>query len=318
MLKDTPSYELSDFPEQIQQYQEYRGTTYGLALSTEPFVLWYRTDMYKAASITHPPTTWQQYQQDSVKLAGHGNYGSAFDYGAQQSAKYWAAMLYENGGRLLNPATNEPLLTSPVAEKTMQTYIQLAKQTPLLAVDGDAGAGAGQVTAYEQLNVGQMIENSGWYSDLANPSMSKTVGKFAAAPMPQDKIGPYPESNLLYGWLISIPSASKKKAAAWEFLMYILSKQNVNAFIKAGAPPPGRISTATNPTYLKELPYLGTMEKEASNAQALPPIPDIANVITDISQQISAMESGQVSVSTGLQRAQSAVTQTLKLDGELH
>lgn len=316
LLKTDSSYDLNDFSAQIQEYQKYKGKTYGLALSTEPFVLWYRTDMFRATGL-QPPTTWEEYAKDSVKLHKNGSWGSAFDYGASQSAKYFAAMLYKSGGRLLDPATNKPLLTSDVVEKTMQSYIDLAKQTPGVAINGDAGAGAGQVTGFEQLNIAQMVQNSGWYSDLSDKTKSKAVGRFAAAPMPQSKVGQFPLANLLYGWQLSIPTDSAKKAAAWKFMNYVLSKQNVGAFIDAGAPPPGRTSTANNAEFLTKLPYLKVMLKEASNAQALPGIPDIAEVITEISQQISAMQSGQVSVKDGLQKAQDAVTATLKRDGIL-
>lgn len=313
-LKKTPSYGLSDFSQQIQTYQKYKNTTYGLALSTEPFVLWYRTDMYQAAGL-QPPTDWAGYMSNAEKLQGNGNWGSAFDYGATGSAKYFAAMLYENGGRLLDPKTNKPLLDQPVVKKTLQEYIDLAKQTPPAAIDGDSGAGAGQVTAFEQLNVGQMVQNSGWYSDLVNPKMSKNPTKVAAAPMPQDKVGPFAPSNLLYGWQLSIPSSSQNKDNAWKFMTYVLAKKNVGAFIDAGAPPPGRTSTASNPTYLKQLPYLKTMVQEAGNAIALPSIPNMSEILTLISQQISAIQAGQTSVDGGLQQAQTAVTTSLKNAG---
>lgn len=315
-LKNDKNYDTSDFSSQILEYQKYKGKTYGLALSTEPFVNWYRTDLFKTAGI-QPPTTWKQYADASAALTAKGYYGSAFDYGPSQSAKYWASMLYENGGRLLNPETNAPELDTPVAKQTMQMYIDLAKQTPALAINGDAGAGAQQVPAFEQLQVGQMVQNSGWYTDLADPSKSKVVGKFAAAPLPSDKVGQYEPANLLYGWQLAIPSDSKKQAAAWSFMTYVLSKANVGQFIDAGAPPPGRTSTANNPEYAAKLPYLKVMIDEAANAVALPGIPDIAKVITLISQQISAMASDQVSVDQGLKNAQAAVTTALKQDGVL-
>lgn len=312
-LKDDTEYDLSDFSAQIQEYQKYQGKTYGLALSTEPFVLWYRTDLFKKAQLA-PPKTWKEYATRAASLQSSKVWGSAFDYGASQSAKYWAAMLYESGGRILDPKTMQPQLTSDVAERAMQMYINLAKETPPLAINGDTGAGAGQVVAFEQLDVAQMVQNSGWYSDLNDPSKSKAVGKFAAAPMPQSSDGPYPTRNLLYGWQLAIPTDSQKKDAAWQFMTYVLAKSNVGAFIDAGAPPPGRTSTASNPKYLEKLPYLKVMLSEASNAEALPGVPDIAEIIAEISKQISAMVSGQVSVSEGLQRAQSAVTVVLKRD----
>ena len=38
------SYGYSDFPTPVQDYAKFQGKTYAVPLSTEPYVLWYRTD----------------------------------------------------------------------------------------------------------------------------------------------------------------------------------------------------------------------------------------------------------------------------------
>ena len=80
LLKANPAYGMSDVPQAIQAYQQYNGTTYGLDLSTEPFVLYYRTDLFKQAGITQPPTTWAQYLQDANKLTTKTVYGAGSNY----------------------------------------------------------------------------------------------------------------------------------------------------------------------------------------------------------------------------------------------
>jgi multiple sugar transport system substrate-binding protein len=43
------AYGYSDFPAPVQDYAKYRGTTYAIPLSTEPYVLWYRTDLFTSS-----------------------------------------------------------------------------------------------------------------------------------------------------------------------------------------------------------------------------------------------------------------------------
>jgi multiple sugar transport system substrate-binding protein len=68
------AYDINDIPAQVREYASYKGTQYGLPLSTEPYVLWYRTDKLKEAGLT-PPTTWDEYFGAAEKLTAGGQYG---------------------------------------------------------------------------------------------------------------------------------------------------------------------------------------------------------------------------------------------------
>jgi ABC-type glycerol-3-phosphate transport system substrate-binding protein len=309
MIKANPSYGISDFPSAIRTYQEYDGTTYGLDLSTEPGLEFYRTDLFKKAGIAGPPKTWSQYMADAKALTTAGIYGSGFGYSPGAAAYWFSYMLYESGGRLLAPNTNKSLLTTPVVEQAMTQYVALAKDTPADAIPDTSGSA--QITAFEEGSEAQVIDGSGWYSDISNPTMSKVTRKFAVAALPTAKLGTYPVDDILSGWLIGIPTYAANKAAAEQFLMFALGKGEVQAFLSAGAPPPGRTSTLTNAKYIKEnksLPALLAAEKAAIPGLQLP---QSGQIMTDISVQISAMVAGQTSVSAGLAKANSQVTQLL-------
>ena len=226
-------------------------------------------------------------------------------------------MLYLSGGRVLAPNTNKPLLTTPVAEKVASEYIELVKDTPVAAVNN--ANGTAQVTAFEEGTEAQMINNTGWWSDIANPTLakSKVSADFETAAPPTQKLGPYPVANVLKGWLIGIPAYAANKSAAEKFLLFALGKGEAQPFLAAGAPPPGRISTLTSPKYIKENSMLPVILATEKNAIAFPAIPQWSEVATILSQELNAMADGQTSVSAGLSTANSKITQVLSAAGVL-
>ena len=58
-LYQSTAYDINDFVKPLQDYGKYNGATYGLDLSTEPFLLWYRTDIYNKLGLKIP-TTWDE------------------------------------------------------------------------------------------------------------------------------------------------------------------------------------------------------------------------------------------------------------------
>lgn len=310
-LNADQAYNYADFPEGLKAYAKQDGVSYSVPLSTEPYLQWYRTDLYEELGLT-PAATWDDAVANAEKLksAGHIGYGGIYD--AAASAYFYLSLLQSSGGRLLDPETNKPLLDSEVARTVMQRYLDLANYGP---------SGVNSATVYDavnsfsQLDVGQMILASGWWSTVNDTSSSKSAGKVATAKTPLSSEGPYDAVSSLFGWVAGVSSASPHKQAAWDFLAWALSAENAAAFIDAGAPPPARISTTSNPEFLEKLPYLAAAGEAAETGLPLPRIPELSQIIAVVSQQISAMATGQTSLDDGLANAQDAVLNILVQSG---
>lgn len=159
-----------------------------------------------------------------------------------------------------------------------------------------------------------MILASGWWGTFANPKNSEWSGKFATAETPLDKVGSYQPVSSLYGWLAAISATSKHQKAAWDFLSWALGKSNAKTFVATGAPP-GRISTTSNPEFVKELPLLPSVADAAKDGVPMPRIPEMAQIVTVLSQDISSMSSGQLSVDDGMKKAQQDLLNILVQSG---
>jgi len=312
-LKNTPAYDVKDFPQKVLDYTKYNGVPYGLNLSTEPYILWYRTDLFSKLNL-QPPTTWEDYLANAKALQAAGYSGSDSAYGPAASASKWAEAVYLHGGRILDPTTNKPLLTTPTVVDATKYYLSLLPYTPKSAVNG---GGNEMNTAFIQTDAGQEVNATGYYSIMANPASSKVVGKFAAALPPQDNSGPYPPATLLFGWLIGIPKTSQHKQAAEQFLTYVLGKGQVQAFVNAGAPPPARKSTVSNAAIQQQLPYLPVLLQAADIGEHVPYIPEMSQILTIISKHINAMASGQEQVEPGLSAANQEITDLLTQSGRI-
>lgn len=310
-IKGDKQYDYSDFPQGLKDYAKYDGISYSVPLSTEPYLQWYRTDLYSKLNLT-PAKTWDDALSNAKALKDAGDIGYGGIYDAAASAYFYLSLLQSSGGRLLDPKTNRPLLDADVAKTVMKRYLELAKYGPS-GVDSATVYDA--VNSFSQLNVGQMILASGWWSTVNDTSSSKSAGLVATANTPLSDEGSYKPVSSLFGWVAGISSASTHQKAAWDFLSWALSAKNAGAFIDAGAPPPARISTTSNPEFLKKLPYLAAVGDAATTGLPLPRVPELSQIIAVISQNISSMVTGQTTLDDGMKAAQDAVMNILVQSG---
>ncbi|MEN2741650.1 sugar ABC transporter substrate-binding protein [Microbacterium sp. X-17] len=313
-LTSDKTYDFSDFQKPLQEYTQIDGTSYGIPLSTEPYVNFYRTDLFDQAGLK-APTTWSEVDAAAKAISAAGGYGFDGPYGPTlDSGPEYFERLLENGGRLLDPKSGEPLLDSKLAIDVMKDTIDLAKYSPPSTLAGTAGDSA---TAFTQQNVGQNIQPSGWYGTLDDPKSSKAVGKIGVAPVPSATVGPYQPANILKGWVIGINANTQHAAAAWNFLSFALGKDNVQKFIDAGAPVPGRTSTLQSTKYNGELPYLKYLLPSIQSGTTLPVIPELTQITVDVCQAMSKMANQGADVSSTMKSLNEQVKQLLVQDGRI-
>ena len=269
-------YDINDFTKGQQDYGKYNGTTYGLTLSTEPMIQWYRTDIYKDLGLK-PATTWDEFKSnsDAVKKAGKGD-GNILGYGPGVSW-WWMTLVWSFGGKLYDDSLN-PTVNTPEALKATEYLKSLLDTAPkgAISTNGD------DVTAkFVSSDIGAMIQYSGYYGFMLDPKTNKNLGKIETAKMPSGGT----DITHLAGWNIGIPADSKNKDKAWQFLEFVLGKSNAKAFLKSGAAAIGRLSIVNDPELLKEQPYLANLNvPESSRIERYPQLkvwPEMDKTIVD-------------------------------------
>lgn len=282
----SPAYDINDFAAQVQEYAQINGKTFSLPLSSEPYILWYRTDKFSAAGLK-PPTTWDEYFSNAQKLTADGHYGNDQGYSPEFGAYYWLEDVYLYGGQLFDPATCTPALDSPQAQAATKMYASLVPLTPASAING---GGNEMTTAFIQGDASQEINATGYYSIMNDPKQSKVVGNFAAAMPP---LATADAKTLLFGWLIGMSANSQNQDAAWQFLEYALGKANKAHLISLGAPPPARLSLLDDPAASSQLPYLPILIEGSKNGVHLPYIPQMPQIISELSAELNKLGTNQ-------------------------
>ena len=116
----------------------------------------------------------------------------------------------------------------------------------------------------------------------------------------------------LAGWNIGIPSDSQQKDLAWQFLEFVLGKENAKTYLLSGASAVGRISITEDPELLAEQPYLRYLNiPKSSRIERYPQIrvwPEFEKAVTDVLARILA---GTMEVREGLETLQANVTPIL-------
>jgi len=249
-------YDINDFGKGQQDYGKCAsGETFGLTLSTEPMIQWYRTDIYEKLGLK-PATTWDEWYSNAKKVSDSGAGGQLIGFGPNVSW-WWMTMVWSFGGKLYDENLN-PTVNSPEAIAAVDYMKKLLSVSPKGAIT----ANGDEVTSkFLGENIGAMLNYSGYYGMALDPSINKNAGKFATAPMPKGAS----DITHLAGWNIGIPADAKNPNAAWAFLEFVLGKTNAKAYLESGAAAIGRKSIISDSSLLEKNPYLPQLEIPASS-----------------------------------------------------
>jgi len=273
-VKSSSTFGYDDFVPALQQYGVYNDKLIGLNLSTEPFLLWYRKDIYADLGLT-VPKTWDEYYANAKKIQDSGKAdGQVMAFANPVNSWWWLQFLWSFGGDLTD-ANGAPNVTSPEAVAATEYYKKLLEVSPKSAISSN---GDDATSLFITQDVGQMITYSGYWPTIMDPKQSKHVDDIGYAAIPSGKT----DIVQLTGWNIGIPSDSKKQDAAWKLLDWLVGKQGSASLLKAGGAAIGRNSMAADTALVKDNPYLPLLPAAATNGRRLPALvewPEISNQI---------------------------------------
>jgi multiple sugar transport system substrate-binding protein len=286
------AYDIADFSEGSQEYGKYDGRTLGLVLSTEPMILWYRTDIFDELGLS-VPATWDDYLANAraIEEAGRGD-GNILGWGP--NASWWfMTFIWSFGGQLYDADLN-PTVNTPEAVAGVTLFKDLLAYGP---EGGISASGDDTTNKFLSQDIGQMIQYSGYWGVALDPANSAFVGKIGTAKMPMGTT----DITHLAGWNIGIPSDAPNPDAAWQFLEFVLGKDNAADYLKAGAAAIGRKSVLGNADLLAIHPYLPLLDIPAtSRIERYPQLrvwPELEKAILDA---LPPILNGEVEVQAGL------------------
>ena len=236
----------------------YENSMYGLPFDGESTGLFYRTDLFKAAGIDKPPTTWEEFQADAQRLTNPARKQYGYIVFAPESAYYWYPWLWQQGGQLLSKDGKQVLFTSPQAKKAAEYYVGLTKYSPRdflnsNSYDGRVAFANGKVAMYMA---------GAWFAGVLDGEYPKLKGKWAAAPLPQ---GPAGCATTIAGDSLVVLRGSKNADAAWKWIEFLSQPDNVAEWTfrsKGSTMLPPRKSLLDSPELAQKKPILTGFAKQ--------------------------------------------------------
>jgi multiple sugar transport system substrate-binding protein len=303
------SIDPGDFVPAFKSSTVYQGKMFGLPFDGESTGLFYRTDLFAAAGITAPPTTWAQFQADAAKLTQPDKKQYGYILFAPESAYYWYPWLWQNGGALLNAEGTAAAFNSDKAKAAASFYVDLAKYSPKdflnsNSYDGRVAFATGKVAMYMA---------GAWFAGVLDGEFPKIKGKWAAAPLPQGAAGC---ATTVAGDSLVLFSGGKNQDAAWKWLEFLSQPDNVAEWTyksKGSTLLPPRTSLLQSPDLAAQKPVLkgfaDQMKCGVSNVIANPKWPKVEE---KLNEDLGKAMYGDESVSDALDHAAQQADRILK------
>ena len=328
-----PGYDYGDVFPVVLSALSANGKLYALPFYAESSFTFYRKDLFAAANMTMPPNpTWQQIDGYAAKLTDKSKqqYGICLrgKPGWGENTAFFGTMMNTFGGSWFNMGWQAQLETKPWHD-ALTFYVHLLRDY------GPPGASSNGFNENQALfasgHCAIWIDATSGAGLIYDKDSSQVYDKtaFTAAPVDVTPKG----SHWFWSWALAIPSTSKQQATAKDFMSWATSKDYIDLVGQENGwttlPPGTRLSTYSNPDYLKAAPFAGAAKTAILTADIDHPtlnpvpytgiqyvsIPEFQGMGTTVGQLIAAALTGQTTVDTALKQAQASVSSTMQQAG---
>ncbi|WP_369018253.1 sugar ABC transporter substrate-binding protein [Thermatribacter velox] len=334
----TPQTELEDFlPKALEITCKWGGKLYGLPQTVHPHLLWYRKDLFenpeykaefkeKYGYELMPPQTMQQWRDVAEFFNGRDTNGDGnpdlYGWAAQAAKGYgnvhtWLTFVYCFGGDVFDWETMEPTLTTPEVIEATKFWADMLQFCPP-GIHEYTFAEVAKDAAVGRIATALHWSWSSWEVDDPNTSTTLGLWEFAQVPK-QVESAPH-----LAAWSIVVSAYSKHPEEAFKFIEWLENKDNDVRQTLMGGGDPVRISSYSDPRILEakvegtDIPRfrrLPEVLKAMETTRPRPLIPQEEQWEIVVSQYLSAIQLGQMSVEEALEVANAQVRMMMERSG---
>jgi multiple sugar transport system substrate-binding protein len=193
--------------------------------------LFYRTDLFEAAGIEAPPATWEEFVETATKVnAPPDVYGFITVGKGDPVLREYSDRLWENGGDFLEDGLNPsaPAWNQPAGVEAL-TWMRDLIWEYKIAPEGTPSYGWEENS--QLFAAGQGAMSKQWSpGGLEDPQQSAIIGKYAVAPLTRNKTS----TTTAICHARGINLFSEKQDAAWEYVKFVTSPEQMLAFFSEG------------------------------------------------------------------------------------
>lgn len=207
------------------------GKLYALPYVGNSQLFFYREDLFTKHHLA-APARWDDVLAAARVIAERDKISGYVMRAAQGNPVVadFLPLFWAFGGEMFGD-DGKPTVNSPEGISALQFMLELGKVSP----PGYASFNADEVSAHLlQGTAAQSINWPAWISAFSDPNKSKVVGKVKITTLPGQKRRGQAEIG---NWLIAIPAASRHVDAAFEFLVWATSPEQMRKSASRGNPP---------------------------------------------------------------------------------
>lgn len=315
-----------------QQYQQtfvdvaasdfiFTNKIYGLPFSIDTLALYYNKDLFNTAGIATPPQTWEQVLEDVKKLTKTDAAGnitqSGISLGTAKNINRAVDILYllmlQNGTQMVDDNKTKATFNLKAKTKTGESYTPgldaLTFYTdfanPKKTVYTWNPSQQNSIDAFTSEKSAMMLNYL--YQDVTIKAKAPRLN-YAIAPAPQIEADPQKAVNFANYWGEAVSNASPNKDVAWDFLLYLAKKENMDKYAKLTKRAASRRDVLE--TQLED-PDLKTFAKQALTAKSW--YQKDAGVIENIFiENIESAALGETTAQDALNKIVSQVTAAMR------
>ena len=288
------------------------------ALYALPYVgnsqlLFYRKDLFAKHNLK-APTTWDDAlvaaktisEQESNGAPGGGRVYGYVMRAAQGNAAVadFMPIFWAFGGEMFD-ANDQPAVNSAEGIAALKFMLELGKYSP----PGYASFNADEVGAHLLQGTAAMSINwPAWISSFNDPAKSKVVGRMEFATLPGAK---NPGRAEIGNWLIAVPRDAKNKDAAFEFLLWATSAEQMKRSAVRGNPPT-RKSLFNDPELVAKFPAYPAQLRSLESSRPRPRTPHWNEIENVFGIYLSKANSGELFAEDAMNHANAEIAKILE------
>jgi multiple sugar transport system substrate-binding protein len=231
--------------------------------TANPYAMVYNTKLLRAAGISKPPTTWNEFVEYAKEMtrAGKNQYGAVADYADGFDPWHYTWLFTTQlGGDMISRDGKTALLDSPEVEEAVSFWLNWAAKFGIAARTDATYTGADMSKAFATGTIG-MIPLAG-PGGIAAFNASPVAGSYAWTSNPTIPYGRHslpkggrPAQGFVSGQYWSISKWSPKKELAFELIKLMVSPEIQYQFFKQDAQVPVTWATFTKYPETKKSPW---------------------------------------------------------------
>ncbi len=247
----SPDFDPADFLAGAWEIGKVQGRLVAIPFSPQTHLLYYRKDLFEKYHVKVPETLEEMEQaakgiREAAVAEGQKDlYGVVFRGKKAEAVTQLSYYLYNFGGTWLD-ADRRPAINSPAAVKAIEFYGRMLR---LYGPPGALNYGFPEASAlFMQGRAAMFTDINILAARVEDPTKSRVAGKVGYSLIPVGPGGRVPMLPVT-SWMLM--KQSKAKEAAWLFMQWATSKENLLQILIAGSASP-RQSSWTDPRFTSQ------------------------------------------------------------------